>query len=54
MKPANITRETANRRREIASLDQEIGRLTEAIAPSSAPVPTLWRRYKRVSGGAMN
>jgi len=41
MKPANITRETAKRKREIASLEQEIGRLTEAIALSSTPVPTL-------------
>jgi len=41
MKPANITRENATRKREIASLEQEIGRLTEAIASSSTPVPTL-------------
>src|SRR5262245_42418385 len=31
MKPANIDRETARRQREIATLDQDIGRLTEAI-----------------------
>ena len=41
MQPANITRETAKQKREIASLEQEIGRLTEAIASSSTPVPTL-------------
>jgi len=41
MKPANITRENATRKREIASLEQEIDRMTEAIASSSTPVPTL-------------
>jgi len=41
MKPANVEREPARRRSEIATLDQEIGRLTEAIAVSSTPLPTL-------------
>ena len=41
MKSSSITRETAKRKREITSLDQEIGRLTEAIAAWSTPVPTL-------------
>jgi DNA invertase Pin-like site-specific DNA recombinase len=41
MRPANINRGIDRRRSEIASLDQEIGRLTEAVASSSTPIPTL-------------
>ena len=41
MKPVNLTCETAKRQSEIATLDREIGRLTEAIASSVTPVPTL-------------
>ena len=41
MKPATTVRETALRRREIATLDKEIARVTEAIASASTPVATL-------------
>jgi seryl-tRNA(Sec) selenium transferase len=41
MKPANIDRETARRQRKMATLDQEIGRLTEAIAAAATSLPTL-------------
>jgi DNA invertase Pin-like site-specific DNA recombinase len=41
MKPANISRDETRRKREIAILDDEIGRLTEAIASSSTSLPTL-------------
>lgn len=41
MKPASVRRDTERRLAEIAAVDQEIGRLTEAIASSSTAVPTL-------------
>jgi hypothetical protein len=41
MKPASITREIARRESEIATIDHEIGRLTEAIASSATSLPTL-------------
>jgi len=46
MQPANITRETAQRRREIASLEQEIGGRPKLLPHR--------RRSKRVNVGATN
>jgi hypothetical protein len=46
MKPLNQTHETARRRSEIETLDQEIGRLTDvrAIEATVREKLTTWRR----------
>ncbi len=54
MKPANITGDIQRRRAEIATLEKEIGRLTEAIAASATHCRPCWRRYKRDNNAVTN